>query len=88
MNAVLYEKNGQIARKAHRCLLCGESINIGERKDFRKGVTDGAMWSMHLHPECHAYELTDAFDPDWYEFGDCEPAFNRADAIAAMGARK
>lgn len=84
MNVMLSEARGVRSRKPRRCCLCGEGIGIGEAHDTRTGVDYGDMWTMRMHPECHAYEgKRGAVDPDWYE-DVSEPAFNRADAIAAM----
>ena len=75
-STVLEEKNGVIARKQHRCELCGEGITRGEKYDLRTGVNGDGHWQMHMHPECHAYESNDTVDPDWYE-DVSEPAFER-----------
>ncbi len=84
MSTCLSSKEGAKARKPHRCSLCGERINAGELQDTRTGVCDGRMWTMHMHPECHAYEQKPgAVDPDWYE-DVSEPAFDRKDAQAAL----
>lgn len=83
MSTYLSSKDGVKARKPHRCCLCGERINVGDTQDTRTGVGDGVMWTMHMHPECHAYEKeTGTVDPDWYE-DVSEPAFERAEALAA-----
>lgn len=85
MSTCLSQKDGSTARKKHYCPLCGEIINPGDKQDTRSGVGDGAMWTMHMHPECHRYEQTPEIrkslhDDDWY--GDVsDPAFDRADAI-------
>jgi hypothetical protein len=82
MSLFLSKRDGGKARKAHRCCLCGERINPGDAQDTRTGVCDGAMWTMHMHPECHRYEQKPGtVDRDWYE-DIAEPAFSRADAIA------
>jgi len=84
MSTCLSSKDGVKARKPHRCCLCGQRIDAGELYDARTGVGDGCMWTMKMHPECHAYEQKDGVvDPDWYE-DVSDPAFERADAIAAF----
>ena len=87
MSTLLSSKNGVKARKPHRCCLCGERINAGDTQDRRTGVSDGRVWTMHMHPECHAYEQRPGVvDPDWYE-DVSDSAFSRAEAIAAMKER-
>ena len=84
MSTFLSSRNGTKARKPHRCCLCGERINIGDVKDTRSGVSDGQVWTMQMHPECHAYEQRSGIvDPDWYE-DVSDSAFSRAKAIEAM----
>lgn len=81
---MLSHKEGVKARKKYRCCLCGEVINIGDTHDTRSGVNDGDMWKMRMHPECHAHEQRPGIvDAAWYEEVS-DPAFARADAVAAM----
>ncbi len=57
-------------------------IEVGQLKDVRSGVDCGDFWTMHMHPECHAYERKPGVvDFEWYE-GGWEAAFDRKDAIA------
>ena len=81
----LSSKNRIKARKPHSCALCGEQIEVGQLYDRRSGVSNGDMWTMHMHVECHAYEVGPAnpVDPDWYE-DVSDPAFRRADALAHL----
>ena len=84
MSTFLSSKNGTKARKPRRCCLCGERIEVGDTKDTRTGVSDGSVWTMNMHPECHTHEQRPGVvDPEWYE-DVCEPAFSRAEAVAAM----
>ena len=82
MSTVLSQKEGIKARKTHQCVFCQELINAGELYDKRNGVDGGDMWTMKMHPECHAYERKVGVDSDWYE---CvyDPAFARKVAIEA-----
>ena len=75
MSTVLSQSDGIVAHKKYRCDLCGETINKGDKYDRRTGCEDG-MWTMHMHPECHAYESYETVDSDWYE-DISEPAFER-----------
>lgn len=82
MSVVLSTKDGVKERKQYRCDLCGELINPGDFHDTRKGVSDGGMFTMRMHAECHAFERDgNAVDWEWYE-DICDPAFDRADALA------
>lgn len=76
MSITLSHREGVKARKEYRCTLCGESINIGEIHDTRSGVCYGTMWTMRMHPECHAHEGPKTVHPDWYE-DVSDPAFDR-----------
>ena len=81
MSICLSSKEGVVARKRHHCAFCFEPILPGDKYDQRKGVAPGdGHWTMHMHPECHAYEDT-AMDADDYE-DMSEPSFTRAEAIA------
>jgi hypothetical protein len=68
-------------RKRKRCALCHDLIKVGDSKVVRNGTDGGDFWTMHMHPECEAYEtVSGTVDPDWYE--DCfDPAFDRSVAI-------
>lgn len=84
MSTCLSSRDGIKARKPHRCCLCGERIAAGDTQDVRTGASSDGMWTMHMHPECHAYERRPGIvDPEWYE-DISEPAFARADAQAAQ----
>ncbi len=81
MSTLLSSKNGIKARKPHDCCLCGERINAGDTQDTRTGVNEDGPWTMHMHPECQAYEQhPGTVDEDWYR-DISEPAFTRADAL-------
>lgn len=78
----LRSKEGIKARKKQWCCFCCDPINVGDIKDIRVGVDGGYMWTMHMHPECHAYEkVPGTVDSDWYEDSGGSPAFHREDAI-------
>jgi len=82
MSTFFPDRNGVRARKQKRCCLCGERIDIGELKDVRKGIYDGSVWTMEMHPECHVFEKNGGVkDQDWYE-DIADPAFDRSDALA------
>jgi hypothetical protein len=58
------------ARKAHRCLCCGESIKPGEQYVKRSGVESGeGFMNMLMHPECE--KATAGWnDDDWESFSE------------------
>lgn len=72
------------ARKAHRCIWCGQDIKPGDTYRYQSGVFEGGMQSNHWHPECivRAREdlpyIEDGFDPYVNERGD-EPKGERDD---------
>lgn len=77
MSTMLSEKNGVRTRKANRCCLCGEGINVGDLKDVRSGVCSDGFWTMQMHHECHVHEMIKGnVDPYWYD-DISEPAFKR-----------
>ena len=41
-------------RKNHKCDWCGQSIEKGEKAQYRSGVFYGDFYSGHLHLECHS----------------------------------
>jgi hypothetical protein len=56
-----------VAAKRHWCYLCNQWIEVGERHEYRSGVTDGDFWSMRMHPEC-AHEVDSDRDFEWEDF--------------------
>ena len=42
-----------IAKKDHKCLLCGEAIRAGEKYVRFSGKYDGLMFDNKLHPMCN-----------------------------------
>jgi hypothetical protein len=87
MSVCLSFKDGVVARKSHRCAFCFEPINPGDIYDKRAGVSEGnGHWTMHMHPECHAYENT-ALGPDDYE-GMSDPSFTREEARQFVAAKQ
>ena len=41
-----------VAKKAHRCHLCGKPIPVGERYNKRVGTNDGDFWAINMHCFC------------------------------------
>ncbi len=49
---LLSERKVVAARKQHRCIWCGQAINVGEPYTYERSVYDGQMQTHHWHPEC------------------------------------
>lgn len=48
----LLDQSDPVARKAHRCIWCGERIDVGETYRREKSVYYGHMQNHAWHPEC------------------------------------
>ena len=59
-----------VAKKAHRCHLCGKLIPVGERYNKRAGVSEGDFWSIHMHCFCSEVATEEYRDNDAWEFHD------------------
>jgi hypothetical protein len=71
------EDTHPVARKAHRCYLCGREIAVGERHVRRTGVGEDGLWTGRMHEECEA--LTVGWTEDDWECHD--PAEFRDDVL-------
>lgn len=66
------------ARKAHRCIWCGEPINPGDSYRYQSGVFEGDMQGNHWHHECveeaaeYGNELEDGFSAYEHSRGTSE----------------
>ena len=54
-----------IARKPHRCYLCGEAIEIREKHVRRTGVREGRIDSIRMHIECCKHTDANFDEMDW-----------------------
>ena len=54
------------ARKQHKCIWCGESINKGDSYQHEKSIYDGRFQNHHWHIECDS----DAYE--YFKYGDTE----------------
>ena len=52
MSYTLLSETVRKARKKHRCIWCGESINVSFTYVDERSVFDGAMQRHRWHPEC------------------------------------
>jgi hypothetical protein len=53
MSYALLDETFPIARKKHRCIWCGQPVEIGEKYRREKSVYDGNMQDFKWHLECH-----------------------------------
>lgn len=64
------------ARKAHRCIWCGEQIVIGEKYRHWRGKFEGDVMSNDWHKECDdaatSIDLEEGFEPFAYRRGSQE----------------
>ena len=58
-----------IARKNHRCCLCGYTIPKGTKYAKRTGIDDEGWLTMHMHEQCEAATLAWHWD-DWEAMPD------------------
>lgn len=74
--ALLSERKITAARKAHRCIWCGQTINAGEPYTYERSVYDGAMQSHHWHPECLTAchdEMRESRDEEFLPYENARP---------------
>jgi hypothetical protein len=55
-----------VARKEHRCTLCGRTIRPGETYRRGVGLDDGRAWTFKECAHCRA--VMDLCDPAWGEY--------------------
>lgn len=68
MNYTHLEDRKPIARKPHRCYLCGRAIEAGQKHVRRVGATDDGIDSIRMHVGCE--EKTSRWDQDTWEAHD------------------
>jgi hypothetical protein len=49
---LIQEREVKAARKAHRCIWCGQPINVGESYTYERSIFEGEPQTHHWHPEC------------------------------------
>ena len=42
----------RVAKKEHKCDLCGFKIEVGEKYDWQKNVFDGDLYEFKMHLSC------------------------------------
>lgn len=60
-----------VARRRHRCYLCGQGILVGERYVRRVGTDDGRMHSFAMHIRCEV-ETQSWDENDWLYHDEAE----------------
>ena len=55
---LLEHREVKAAKKAHRCIWCGEAINVGEPYLYERSIFDGNPQSHHWHGECSEDSVT------------------------------
>ena len=64
-----------LARKAHRCIWCGQGIEAGTKYIRERSVYDGHMQNFAWHPECQRassdyFRHEEEFEPHEHERPD------------------
>lgn len=49
---LIEERQVKAARKVHRCIWCGQSIDVGEPYTYERSIFEGDPQSHHWHQEC------------------------------------
>lgn len=61
-----------IPRKAHRCCICDQRIDKGEKCHAYTGSEDGRIYTNHAHIMCYSYTRSwDWYDWDGFSGGMC-----------------
>lgn len=86
MSYTLLSQSHPVARKAHTCVWCGQSIAIGEKHRHERSIYDGRFQNQRWHPECD-----EAFKAELRHEGGCELEFepyeNERPALGKNGER-
>lgn len=65
----------RVAKKEHRCDLCGFNILAGEKYDWQKNVCDGMLYEFKMHLSC--LELVSKLNM----FDDCDDGLTGNDFV-------
>lgn len=66
MSYTLLAETFPVARKRHRCIWCGQVIQLGEKYRRIRSVYDGCMQDQKWHPECADAQQAEAAEiPEW-----------------------
>ena len=84
MSYTLLSVSEPTARKQHKCIWCGQPIEVGEKHRHERSIYDGQFQDQRWHPECD-----DAFAEELrYEGGhelEFEPYGNQRPTRSAVG---
>lgn len=64
MNTFFSHHESTKTRKPHRCRVCDETINPGDRTHIYRGASYGEAYTIYFHPECWQYSR-DWDEVDW-----------------------
>lgn len=74
MSMEFYSENTHIAKKEHKCEMCGGKINIGEKYYRERGKFCGEFFDRKMHVHCHHMEAEYCREVDcefnWYSIYD------------------
>ena len=48
----ILDRKIRVAKKEHKCNLCGFKIKVGEKYDWQKNVYDGMLYEFKMHLTC------------------------------------
>lgn len=54
MTYTLLSESHPVARKAHKCIWCGQTIAVGEKHRHERSIFEGSFQDQRWHPECDA----------------------------------
>jgi len=66
----------RVARKAHQCTYCGESIDVGDGYVHQTGVYDGKWFTSKMHPECFE-DMCDIGDGEYTPYSNERPTVEK-----------
>jgi len=65
-----------VARKPHKCRLCGLSIEKGEKHLARRGAFEGTLFTDRMHSDCNQVTVDHNWHEEEWEYLDVQE-FNR-----------
>jgi len=65
----------RVAKKEHKCDLCGFKIEVGEKYDWQKNIFDGELYEFKSHLSC--LELASKLNM----FEDCDDGLTSGDFV-------
>ncbi len=68
----------QICRKPHRCINCGEPLDLGQSYCKQSGVYDGAWFTNRFHSECWESMIEEDYSFEFTPYSGERPAASMA----------